>query len=270
MRLGSRRRHLPQTSLLRGAAALAALLCLGGGGPGGDMARREASSAWAGRGGTAPCSSSSSSSSVWLMPSIMQTALMMPLPLPTLFAVAAAADDDGEDMPSDEEMKGINTVVQETSVMRMLKAQAARHEADLKALRKTVTDELGRLHTHFEGVVATMEQKEMLLKNHIDAVEKKLRARLANEKFKATGEGQAVDEGNDNTGGDAAAARGSKLPPPPTSHFWPFLFLFVLMCGCGLFGMKQIRKLQTENDYWGSMRRASSGSFDSATRKRSF
>ena len=165
-------------------------------------------------------------------------------------------------------MKGIDTVVRETGVMRMLKVQAARHEADLKALRKTVTDELSRLHTHFEGVVATMEQKEALLKNHIDAVEKKLQARLANEKFKATGEGQVVDR--DESIDSVDVTRGSKLPPPPTSHFWPFLFLFVLMCGCGLYGMKQIQKLQTENDYWGSMRRASSGSFDSMTRKRSF
>ena len=176
-----------------------------------------------------------------------------------------------ESSPREGEMKGIDTVVRDTGIMKMLKDQAERHESDLKVLRKTVTDELTRLHTHFEGVVATMEQKELLLKNHIDAVEKKLYGRLANEKFKATGEGEAMgvdaSEGESDGGG---SARGSKLPPPPTSHFWPFLFLFVLMCGCGIFGITKIQSLRAENDYWGSMRRSSSSSFDSMRRKRSF
>lgn len=175
---------------------------------------------------------------------------------------------NGEDMPSEEEMKGIDTVVRETGIMKMLKEQSEQHQQDLKELRQTVSEELTRLHTHFEGVVSSMEQKELLLKNHIDALEKKLHDRLANENFKVTGEGKAVDGGE--SGSSGATDRGSKLPPESTSHFWPFLFLFLLICGCGIYGKQQITKLQSENDYWGQMRRASSGSFDAMARKRSF
>ena len=186
-------------------------------------------------------------------------------------AVAAEAGAGNDDMPSEEEMIGIDTVVRETDIVRMMKEQAEGHERDLEALRKTVTDELSRLHTHFEGIVSQMEQKETLLKNHIDALEEKLSTRLAKVKYSTTGDGEAMDpvsSGYD--GGDSP--RDSNLPPAPISHFWPFLFLFLLICCCGAFGFKEIRKLHLENDYWGSMRRASSGSgsFDIGRRKRSF
>ena len=56
---------------------------------------------------------------------------------------------------------------------------------------------------------------------------------------------------------------GSRLAPPPTSHFWPFMFLLVLVVGCGAFGLRKVKELRSADDYWGQMRRSSSGSMGS-------
>ena len=53
--------------------------------------------------------------------------------------VAAAADDD---VPSDEEMEGINKIVQDTGVMKLLQDQTKEHQQKLDALHTHINEEI--------------------------------------------------------------------------------------------------------------------------------
>ena len=64
--------------------------------------------------------------------------------------VAAAAD---EDVPSDEEMEGINKIVQDTGVMKLLQDQTKEHQQKLDALHTHINEEIqGEYSSHAAGV----------------------------------------------------------------------------------------------------------------------
>lgn len=56
-----------------------------------------------------------------------------------IFGTVGAADSD---LPSDDEMDGINQIVEETEVMKMLKTQAERHDKELKELKDSIEAQL--------------------------------------------------------------------------------------------------------------------------------
>ena len=62
----------------------------------------------------------------------------------------AAAD---EDVPSDEEMEGINKIVQDTGVMKLLQDQTKEHQQKLDALHTHINEEIqGEYSSHAAGV----------------------------------------------------------------------------------------------------------------------
>ena len=70
--------------------------------------------------------------------------------------IVVNADDTVEsELPSDDEMEGINKIVKDTEVMKMIQNQADAHERSLKELHHNIDDQLQTIHDHFEIVVDT-------------------------------------------------------------------------------------------------------------------
>ena len=68
--------------------------------------------------------------------------------------IVVNADDTVEsELPSDDEMEGINKIVKDTEVMKMIQNQADAHERSLKELHHNIDDQLQTIHDHFEIVV---------------------------------------------------------------------------------------------------------------------
>ena len=65
--------------------------------------------------------------------------IMMMLLISFFFAGHAAFSSD---LPSDDEMEGINQIVEETEVMKMLKTQAERHDKELRELKASIESQL--------------------------------------------------------------------------------------------------------------------------------
>jgi len=145
-----------------------------------------------------------------------------------------AADTSSDDLPTTEEMDGINSVIKETELMKALKEHADSHDKQLVAVNEMVVEELRGLHNHFEGIVAQMEEKEQLLLKHIDAVEKRLEEKLK--------------ESRD------IASRGGGAHLESGTHFWPYTFLLFAVVGAAAFCLQKIKALKTEDDFYGGTR----------------
>ena len=74
--------------------------------------------------------------------------LLSDVRLPVTIAMGDEAVAEEEDKPSDEEMEGINKIVQDTDVMKLLEGQTKDHQNKLEELHSHIDTELSGLSTH--------------------------------------------------------------------------------------------------------------------------
>ena len=161
--------------------------------------------------------------------------LLLPLLLATsIYLSLFPTTDAATDMPTSEELEGINSVISGTDLIKLLKEHADSHDKQLVLINEMVKSELSQLHNHFEGVVAEMKSKEQLLVNHIAAVEKRLEQKLQESKDLAE------------QGGGAQLESGS--------HFWPYMCLLLSIICCAGYGVQKIKALKMEDDFFGGSR----------------
>ncbi len=77
----------------------------------------------------------------------------------SVLKVSSADETVADDLPSDDEMEGINKIVKDTEVMKMIRNQADAHERSLKELHHNIDEQLNTIHEHFEVVVDKMRNK---------------------------------------------------------------------------------------------------------------
>ena len=136
-----------------------------------------------------------------------------------LFAVGVFADDD---TVSNEEMDGINKIVKDTEVMKLIKNQADAHERALNELHNDIDKQLDAIHANFETVVDRMRNKEHDILLAVEKLETKLLGKV-------------------NTVA-VAAEKG-------TGWFWPFIFLLLLLGGIVSVSMKRMKDIE-KKDTW--------------------
>ena len=165
--------------------------------------------------------------------------LVLPLLLATSISLSffPTTTTAADDLPSQEELEGINSVISSTNLVQLLQEHADSHDKELVLINEMVKSELSQLHNHFEGVVAEMEAKEELLLKHIASVEQRLEQKLQESKDLA------------DQGGGAQLESGS--------HFWPYMCLLLSIMVCAGVGVHKIKALKTEDDFFGRGRKRS-------------
>ena len=68
----------------------------------------------------------------------------------SVLKVSSADETVADDLPSDDEMEGINKIVKDTEVMKMIRNQADAHERSLKELHHNIDEQLNTIHEHLK------------------------------------------------------------------------------------------------------------------------
>eukprot|EP00947_MAST-08B_sp_MAST-8B-sp1_P000822 g822.t1 len=148
-----------------------------------------------------------------------------------LVCVPAAADEgaqggdtnvgtvnpESEDAPTEEEMEGINKIVQDTGVMKILQKQTEEHQEKLDKLHVHIEDKLAGIRKAFDDLHSTMLEKE-------DKIEKLLQQI----------EGRVIDKFRDTVTEGTA-----------TKHNWilPFVLIVVVLGGLVVAGCLKYRQM---------------------------
>jgi hypothetical protein len=138
--------------------------------------------------------------------------------------IVVNADDTVEsELPSDDEMEGINKIVKDTEVMKMIQNQADAHERSLKELHHNIDDQLQTIHDHFEIVVEKMRNKEHEILTQVEKLEKRLLGKV------------------NKVGADAAKG---------TGWFWPFILLLLFLGGIISVTVKRMKDIEKKDEWY--------------------
>merc|ERR1712196_387130 len=85
--------------------------------------------------------------------------------------VVGTTNPGDEDAPTDEEMEGINKIVQDTDVMKILKKQTEEHQQKLDKLHVHIEDKLAGIRKAFDDLHSTMLDKEDKIEKLLQQIE---------------------------------------------------------------------------------------------------
>mgnify|MGYP001170541354 CR=1 FL=1 len=128
----------------------------------------------------------------------------------------------GDDVPSDDEMEGINKIVKDTEVMKLIRNQADAHERSLNELHHNIEEQLKAIHDNFEAVVDNMRNKEHDILLQVEKLETRLLGKV-----------NAVAEDSEKS----------------TGWFWPFVLLLLFLGGIVLVSTKRMKEIE-KKDTW--------------------
>ena len=147
--------------------------------------------------------------------------LLLALLVAVVLLVAGVVADD--EPVSSEEMDGINKIVKDTEVMKLIKNQADAHERALTELHNDIDKQLDAIHSNFETVVDRMRNKEHDILLAVEKLETKLLGKV-------------------NTVA-VAAEKG-------TGWFWPFIFLLLFLGGIISVSMKRKKDIEKKDSWY--------------------
>ena len=93
----------------------------------------------------------------------------------SIFSLKVETDLDhkDEDAPSDEEMDGINNIVGDTKIVKVLEQQAKAHAEKIEKLQRHLDDQADGLHTHLQSMLEQITQHEDELYQRASDLEQK-------------------------------------------------------------------------------------------------
>ena len=141
----------------------------------------------------------------------------------SVLKVSSADETVADDLPSDDEMEGINKIVKDTEVMKMIRNQADAHERSLKELHHNIDEQLNTIHEHFEVVVDKMRNKEHEILTQVEKLEKRLLGKV------------------NKVGADAAKG---------TGWFWPFVLLLLFLGGIISVTVKRMKDIEKKDEWY--------------------